>query len=288
MHLTLIDVPYDSGRRDERTGAGPPHLLASGLVDDLRRGGHHVERIPVRLDDAFFPAEVAAGVELMRRVALEVARAREANRLPIVLSGNCNVTVGTVCGLGVETTGVLWFDAHGDLNWPDVSPSGFFDGMGYAMLLGRGWEALAATIPGFAPLAAERAALLAARDLDRGEEDLIADNGLLRLSTEALRTERGKSELGDFGRRSRRLCVHVDLDAFDPRVVRGNGLATPGGVDVGDVLGAVEAAARQTPIGAIAIASYDPAVDREDRGPGVVRSLLEGLLGRDPETATDP
>lgn len=277
MQLIFIAVPYDSGRLLERMGAGPRHLVESGLPERLRQAGHDAEVVEIRLPDGFH-TEVAGGVALMRRVAEEVAAAVAAGRLPVVLSGNCGTAVGTVSALGAESTGVLWFDAHGDLNTPETSPSGFFDGMGYAMLLGHGWQGLAATVPGFSPLPAAHAALLAGRDLDPGETDLVAASGLLSLPPDRLREPAGRAALGELGRRVDRLYVHVDLDALDPSVIRANYLPTPGGLEPREVIEAAAAALAEARLGAVAFTSYDPSQDQRDPGPAVVAEILLGLL----------
>jgi arginase len=281
VQLSLIAAPYDSGRLLERMGAGPRHLLEHGLLERLREAGHEVEVTEVLLPDGFH-TEVAAGVALMRRVAEEVAAARTADRLPVVLSGNCGIAVGTVSALGAESTGVLWFDAHGDLNTPETSPSGFFDGMGYAMLLGHGWQQLAATVPGFTPLPVGNAALLAARDLDPGEHELVAQTGLLALPPERLRESAGREALTALGRRVERVYVHVDLDALDPRVIRANYLPTPDGLEPEEVVAGATAVLTHAPLAAVGIASYDPREDERDPGPQVVAAILLGLLAAQP------
>lgn len=280
MHLSLIAVPYDSGRFEERMGAGPRHLLESGLPERLRAAGHEVEVTEIRLPEAFH-TEVTAGIALMRRVAEAVATARAAGRLPVVLPGNCGMAVGTVSGLGAASTGVLWFDAHGDLNTPETTPTGFFDGMGYAILLGHGWQQLAAAIPGFAPLPAANAALLAGRDLDPGERELIARTGMLALPPDRVRSEAGHRALADLGRRVGQLYVHVDLDALDPSVIRGNQLPVPDGLDPDEIVAAAVAALAHAPLAAVCFACFDPTEDDRDPGPGVVEEILLGLLRRE-------
>ena len=277
MKLSLLEVSYDSGRYLERTGRGPRRLIEAGLADDLRRAGHDVEHEELRLAPGF-TTEATSAVALMSRVAHAVHRAHGAGRVAVVLSGNCGMAVGGVCGLGPRRTGVLWFDAHGDLNTPETSTSGFFDGMTFAMLLGRGFRALAATIPHFEPLPVAQAALLGARDLDPPERELVERERLLALSVERLRTSAGLDALATLASRVERLYVHVDLDALDPQVLRANRLPAPDGLDVSDVVQAVGAAARRAPVAAIGFASYDPAADERDPGPVVVRELLDGLL----------
>ena len=113
VRLTLLEVPYDCGRYGERMGSGPL-ALAAALPEELSAAGHDVQVRPVRLPgtpERFF-AEVAAVIALQHEVRREVAAAREAARLPVVLSGNCGyAALGAVAALP-PPVGVLWLDAH--------------------------------------------------------------------------------------------------------------------------------------------------------------------------------
>lgn len=277
MRITLVVVPYDSGYLDARTGAGPRHLVTNGLPENLRDAGHDVEVSEVLLPPGFH-TEVTAGVALMRRTAEEVGAVLEGDRFPLVLSGNCGVALGMSAALGPETTGILWFDAHGDLNTPETTPSGFFDGMGYAMLLGHGWQQLAATVPGYAPLPSAHAALLGARDLDSGERALIDRTGMLFLPPATLRGEASREALVALGRRVEQIYVHVDADVLDPTVLRGNELSVPGGLDPEEVVAAAGVALREAPLSGLSVGSYDPNEDDPEAGPRVLGQLIVELL----------
>jgi arginase len=281
MRVTLFVVPYDSGHLDVRMGAGPRHLVAHGLPERLAEAGHEVEIPEVLLPEGFH-TEVTAGVTLMRRTAEAVREVLERGRFPVVLSGNCGVCLGLATALGTAGSGMLWFDAHGDLNTPETTPTGFFDGMGYAMLLGHGWRQLADTVPGFAPLAADHAALLGARDLDPGERDLIDRTGVLHLPPAALRGEEGRAALAELGRRVERVHVHVDPDVFEPSVLRGNYLPVPGGLEPSEVIAAAGVALREAPLAGISIGSYDPGQDDPATGPRVLGEVVVGLLATCP------
>lgn len=163
MNLTILSVPYDSALRSVGMGAGPEHLIGAGLSDRLAALGYTVERETIE-HETDPPAEIRTGFELMRGIAVEVRRAVRGGRFPIVLSGNCNAAVGTLGGLG-EDIGLVWFDAHGDFNTPETTTSGFLDGTALATLMGRCWESLAATVPGFHPLPEADVVLAGVRDL---------------------------------------------------------------------------------------------------------------------------
>jgi arginase len=274
MQVTLIEVPYDSGRFDERMGRGPRELVAA-LPAALADAGHDAEVRPVRLPDRFFH-EVAAVVALQHEVRAAVAAARELGRLPVVLSGNCGyAALGTMAALP-SRTGVLWLDAHADFNTPEVSPSGFFDGTALATLTGRAWPAVARRRDGFAAVAEERILLLGARHLDEEERRMLLASAVTWLPTETVRGDRGRLDaaLDVLAARAERLYLHLDLDVLDPSELRANTYACPGGLLVAEVEAAIAAAAARLELGAVAITAFDPTADEERRGPAVVTRLL--------------
>src|SRR5687768_13373447 len=127
--IHLIRVPYDSGQRALRMGAGPD-ALAPSFVDALRAEGHEVTGETVEAPPGF-ATEVATAFALARALSERVRAARAEGRRPLVLAGNCMSSLGTVAGLRDEDDdlGVVWFDAHGDLETPETTTSGFADGM---------------------------------------------------------------------------------------------------------------------------------------------------------------
>lgn len=276
MRLALIQVPYDSGRFGERMGGGPLRLVEAGLVDGQRAAGHDVELVPIRLDPGFV-TEVGCAMTIEHRVAAATRDALAAGRLPVLLTGNCNhAALGAVAALGTGTTAVVWLDAHGDLNTPDTSPSGFFDGMALGVLTGRAFRGLAERWDGLAtPLAEDRIAVVGVRSLDPGEREHLASSPILVVPTGRL--DRLEPWLEETARRVDRVYLHVDLDALDPTELSANAYATPGGLTVADVETVIAAVRRHLALGAVAFTSYDPAADRDERGPAVVSRLLAAI-----------
>jgi arginase len=278
MDLDLIVVPYESGRRGVGMGAGPEHLIRGGLVEHLDRAGHDVRLIPVLAPEPGNGREIAAAFALMVQVSRAVAAAREEGRLPLVLSGNCGVAaMGAVAGLG-EGTAVVWFDAHGDLNTPETTASGFFDGMALSIALGRCWKGMAARVPGFQPVPARDVALVGARELDPGERALLAEGEVGAIAAVELR-QRLPRFLEGVKARTSAAYVHVDLDVLDPSVGRANAYATPEGLAVEDVLWTVRQAASALPLGALALTAYDPSFDPEGRILAAALRIAEDSLG---------
>lgn len=280
----LLEVPYDSGYRGARHGAGPGALVSAGAADRLAAHGADVDHTVVELPDGF-TGEVAGGVEVMRRVAQDVAD--HPDQLPVVIAGNCGVTLGVVAGLRARAperrVAVLWFDAHGDLQLPSTSTSGFFDGMGLAMATGRCWEALAATVPGHAPLPDDRVVLVGGHDLDAAERELLDASALGLLDVPAVRAGRAVEVLDAVAARSDAVHVHLDLDVHDTTVAPANSYAVPGGLTAPEVRAVVAAAVARMPLASATVASWDPVLDVDHRMRDTALELLALLGGAAPE-----
>lgn len=266
-------------------GAGPPHLLASGLVQRLRDAGHDVKVRELSPSDGTWVAEIGTAFDLDRQLARVVASARGDGAFPLTLGGNCITSVGTIAGLGVARVGVLWFDAHGDFNTPETTLGGFLDGMALATVVGRCWTTLAAGVPGFAPVAEEDVILVGARALDRGESELLASSRVTHLHDEEA-PSRLDAALAALGRRVDGLYVHVDLDVLDPGEGRANGYADGRGLSRIGLLDAIATAARRCRVLAAAITAYDPGYDGDGR---IARTAIDVALAlTSPTPAPDP
>jgi len=278
MDVDLIVVPYEGGRRGVGMGAGPEQLIRGGLAEHLDRAGHDVRLVPVLAPEPANGREIAAAFALMVQVSRAVAAARVHGRLPLILSGNCGVAaVGAVAGLG-ERTAVVWFDAHGDLNTPETTDSGFFDGMALSIALGRCWKGMAARVPGFQPLSPRNVALVGARDLDRGERELLEEGEVRTIPAGELRAL-FPGFLESVKGHASAAYVHVDLDVLDPSVGRANAYAAPGGLSAEEVVWTVRQAASAVAVGALALTAYDPAFDPQGRVLAAGLRIAEDTLG---------
>jgi arginase len=144
--ISVVVVPYDSGHRGLRMGAGPEHLVEGGLAGALRTGGRGPSFATVH-PEGDPPAEVATAFELHGLVSERVRGALAEGRFPLVLSGNCNASVGTISGAGPGGLGIVWFDAHADFNTPETTTTGFTDGMGLAVAVGHCWRKMPRACP---------------------------------------------------------------------------------------------------------------------------------------------
>lgn len=183
-------MPYDSGNRGARMGGGPERLLSGGLEGALRSGGREVRKTVVEPEGALLP-EVATAFELMRLISGEARRAVESGELPLVLSGNCNASVGTIAGVGGgEKLGIVWFDAHADFNTPETTTTGFTDGMGLAVAVGHCWGAMAGSVPGFSPVPEQNVVLVGTRATEPAEHERLEGSGVAVVGADLL-GERG-------------------------------------------------------------------------------------------------
>ncbi|MGY1720680.1 arginase family protein [Blastococcus sp. SYSU DS0552] len=277
--VRLLVVPWDSGRHDVRMGAGPTALLRAGAVDRLRERGYGV-REQVLMPSGEWQAELTTTFALHRLVAQAVAGARAAGEVPLLLSGNCNQTVGVLAGLGADQrrVGLVWLDAHGDFNTPEEDASGFLDGQGLAMAVGRCWRGATARLPGFAPLPEDDVLLVGARDLTAEQTEVLAGSGLTWLRPEvARRPEAVAAALDALAARVEVVHFHVDLDVHDPSIAPANGYAAPDGLTAQEVLGVLRLAAERLSVVSGTLASFDPAYDPDGCMRAVALQLLTAL-----------
>ena len=277
--VQLITVPYDSAHRGLRMGAGPTHLVARGLPDRLREAGRSVDVRKLAPTDGSWVAEIGTAFDLDRQLAEVVASARTRGAFPLTLAGNCITSVGTLAGLGAGTTGVLWFDAHGDFNTPESTVGGFLDGMALATAVGRCWRMLAATVPGFTPVAEGNVVLVGGRDLDAAEAELLAASDVTHIRAPDVATRLDEA-LDTLAVRVEHLYVHVDLDVLDASEGRANAYAGGPGLSRGELLDAIASAARRCRIAAGAITAYDPGYDSDGRICATATAVALALVGQ--------
>ncbi len=283
--MTAIDIiycPYDSGRKDWRCGCGPTRILEQGAIARLEASGADVRLIEIE-PQVNYESENSMGFEIQRRIADACASARLASRLPLVLAGNCNAAVGGISGIGGgDSRGHIWFDAHGDFCTPETTDSGFLDGMGLAMMVGRCWQRVLSQMTGYAPIAEAATALVGARDLDPAEAQDLASSAITHLRVEDIRdrgmTEAFKPFMNKLVQSVNQVYIHVDLDVHDPVDVPANQLNVSDGLWAEEVREAITYIGQQVQIAGAGLGSYDPSVDPEGKTAEVAVKLLETFI----------
>jgi len=178
------------------------------------------------------------------------------NSLPVVVSGDCNSCLGTLSGLGSSSIGIIWFDAHGDMNTPETSPSGFFDGMSISIALGDCysgvWSQLGNTncVPRRMSCSSPQGISIpgaAAHRALTGPDDSAGRNG-----------NRACAKLDALAERVSEVYLHFDLDALDPEFAPGAGFRCPDGISLAQALEAIAMIGDRFRIRAAALTNYNP------------------------------
>ncbi|MEN3356448.1 MAG: arginase [Mycobacteriales bacterium] len=230
--------------------------------------------VPVRT--AVTVRAVAAGGDqwarlggLYRRVAAAVRDEVGAGGAALVVSGDCMTALGTVAGLqraGLDPA-IVWFDAHGDLQTPETSTSGYVGGMPLRILVGHRPELIAERL-GLAAVAPDRVTLVGARDLDPPEVAYLAGSAIRSLPVGAVTAE----SLPDGP-----LYLHVDLDVIDPAGLPGLRFPASGGPDAAATTTALRRVLDTGRVAAVGLAcTWRPGQHAADR----LRPHLEPLLAR--------
>jgi arginase len=290
--VALIGASLDLGAGRRGVDMGPSAIRYAGLATRIEQLGRSVEDLG-NVEGAV-PEATSMGSERVRflneikdaceRVAGLVARSVEAGLVPIVLGGDHSVALGTLGGLAraFGPGGVLWLDAHGDLNRPQTSPSGNVHGMPLAAALGlagpefdsRAWELPA--------VAAERVALVGVRSLDPAEAELLDDvdvhvytmSDVDRFGVEKVIRESLAHVAGPG-------FVHVslDMDALDPEIAPGVGTPVRGGLSYREAHLAMELVAESGLARSLEIVEVNPILDRENETAKLAVELVASALG---------
>jgi arginase len=275
--LRLVLCPFDSARHDTGMGAGPRELAADErLAPALEGAGWRLTIAEVPPAEDSHP-EILRTFEQHRWLADLVRDAHAGGAFPLVLAGSCGSSVGTAAGIGTGDLGVVWFDAHADLDTPADNVSGFLDVMALTTLTGGAWEALAATVAGFAPVAPERVVLAGVRDLAPYQRAAMERSGV-RVVAGAFALEALEAQLDALG--TPRVLLHLDLDALDAAAARANAYASPGGPSLPVVLDAVDAVFDRFDVAAAALTAYDPSADRTGAAQDAALLLLARIAVR--------
>lgn len=265
MKITLIAVPYHLDRENVGMGAGPTRFKEAGADRFLRDPGHEAEFHDVHLQGEH-SGELEAIAEIDAQVEQEVREAIRSGNFPLVVGGNCNVCLGALAGLGGTNVGIVWLDAHGDSNTPEISQSGFFDGMALAVATGACHAEVARRV-GLERCVPEANVVLAAvRDLDPLEKERLDAGEIAVVPYEPQATlTRIEQALDSLRERVDSVYLHVDLDVLNPDEARANEYSPPGGLSRRELGEAIEVVARRFVVRVASVTAYNPAYDPDGK-----------------------
>lgn len=296
--ISVTNVHLDLGAGRRGTDMGPSAMHVAGLVPELRRLGHHVEDIVTigsKSFEALEPGDPTARFlsvieQTVTRLADRVAEACGAGHFPLVLGGDHAQAVGTVSGLARhyhgqnKKIGLVWVDAHTDMNTPETTPSGNVHGMPLACLLGRGPQNLLKLSGRTPALEAHNVVIVGAREVDPGEVALIEATGV-RVYTMTELDRRGTSICLEeaFERAMDGTCgVHLsfDLDVVDPQHAPGVGTPVPGGLSLRESHLVCEMAAALRCLIGLEVVELNPTLDLANQTGRLAVWLILSALGK--------
>ena len=291
IRVAIMGAALDLGAGRRGVDMGPSAIRYAGLHGNLARAGIDVED---RGNVETVLAETRArGAEQARfldeildtcvRISTEVERVREEGFVPLVLGGDHSIAIGTLSGLSAPGSGgVLWLDAHGDLNTPETTPSGNVHGMPLAAALGLCGARFAKEglrLPAIDP---EHVALVGVRSLDPGEQALVRELGIAVYTISDL-DRRGVEPVIEeaLARVSGASFVHVsvDLDVVDPEFAPGVGDPVLGGLSYREAHLALELVAEAGVLDCLELVEVNPIRDHENTTASLAVGLAASALG---------
>ncbi len=210
-------------------------------------------------------------ITLYRPLAQAVQKAVTNGQRPVSMAGDCCTTIGVLAGLqqsGMAPT-LIWFDAHGDFNTWETSPSGFLGGMPLAMIVGRGELRMSEAV-GQMALAESQVILTDGRDLDPEEELAVAESAVLHLPEVTMLLERPLPP-GP-------IYVHFDVDVINAAEAPAMNYLADGGPTVAELRRVFDHLAASGQVEAVSVSSWNPELDTDGRTQRVVMALLDHLL----------
>jgi arginase len=294
MEISLIGVPMDLGADRRGVDMGPSAIRYSDLGAKLSALGHdvsdlntlHVPGPEVRAPGdprlKYLEPILKAADELARLVQARVA----AGSLPIILGGDHSISLGSASGAANARgpIGLIWFDAHGDFNTTETSPSGNIHGMILGALCGYGDPRLVNVAGGGPHLDPRRVAIVGARDLDAGEKELLREAGV-RVLTMTDIDRRGMADVTNeaiavASEGSNGFHVSFDLDVVDPTEAPGVGTPVPGGITYREAHLAMELVAETGRLTSLDLVEVNPILDRENHTALLATELALSAVGK--------
>jgi len=297
--IRIIGVPLDMGASRRGVDMGPSAMRVAGLEARLEALGHSVtDGGNIRVEVAETRASGNKNAHYITEIAETCARTAEAviatleeGGIPLVLGGDHSLAAGSISGVSEfyrrrgQKIGVIWIDAHSDINTPESSPSGNVHGMPLAALLGLGPEPLG-NLFGYSPkMAPENTVLIGVRDIDAAERENIRRAGVSEVYTMRDIDERGmravmEEALRAASRGTAGYHVSLDLDFIDPEDAPGVGTPVRGGATYREAHLAMEILADHGRLLSFEIVEVNPVIDEHNRTADLAVELACSAFGK--------
>jgi len=298
MIIHVLGVPMDLGSGRRGVDMGPSAIRIAGLADRLVELGHQVidegdldiknmEELKVGDPRARYLREIARASRLVCR---KVEGIMERGHFPLLLGGDHSIAAGSISGVAAfcarrrKRLGVLWVDAHGDINTPETSPSGNIHGMPLAAMLGHGPPELTSVGGPKAKLDPSRVALVGIRSLDQGEKVRLRQHGV-QVHTMSDIDRQGihrvmKQALARVTSGTHYVHVSFDLDAVDPAIAPGVGTPVKGGLDYREAHSIMELLHDSGVMTSLEIVEVNPILDDRNASAEFAVELVQSAFGK--------
>jgi arginase len=291
--LSIIGMPMDLGQMRRGVDMGPSAIRYAGINERLRvlfdeiedLGDIAVGRPEVVIDPNSNLRNLELVAEKNYMLSEEVDKIIQSGSFPLVLGGDHSIAIGTLAGVSkhYKNLGVIWYDAHGDLNTADTSPSGNIHGMPLAASLGLGHESLT-QLGGYAPkVKPENIVIIGARALDDGEKELIKELGIKvftmheidRLGMASVMEE----TINYLKDKTDGVHLSLDLDGLDPTDAPGVGTPVFGGISYRESHLAMEMLEEARIITSAEFVEVNPILDEKNKTAVAAVALMGSLFG---------
>ena len=291
--LAIIGVAIDLGAGTPGVSLGPAAIRFAGVTERLSNIGYQVEDMgDIVAIKPVSPHTDGTNLKNLDEVARvnnllceKVSTAMSANLFPLVLGGDHSIAIGTIAGVlqHKSNLGVIWFDAHGDINTDETSPSGNIHGMPVAVSLGLGHDRLTSIGGTDKKLNTKNIVFIGCRDLDAGERKILKELGITvftmheidRLGMTEVMTR--AIEIASNGTDG--IHVSFDLDSMDPVFVLGTGTRVPGGLTYRESHLALEMIAQTEKVVSAEFVEVNPIIDHKNETAKTAVALIGSLMG---------
>jgi len=299
MKIRLIDVPIDLGAGRRGVDMGPSALRLAGIKEKISALGFSVEDdqddifVPIPEHGHVFNSQLKYLPEIQAacsHLAERVELAKAEGTFPIVMGGDHSIAIGTIAGLSSwyrkqnKTLGVVWVDAHADMNTPETSPTGNIHGMPLAVNIGLGAEELINLHGAFRKINPDHVALIGIRDLDNEEKKNVRSKGIhaytmadidrmgiYTVIQDALQQLKDKVDV---------IHISFDVDGMDPAVAPGVGTPVAGGLRFRETHLIMETLAETGLVGSMEITEINPILDVKNQTAEVAVEMVCSALGK--------
>ncbi len=296
--IAIIGVPLDLGGNRRGVDMGPSALRMTNLAGRLSKIGYHAEDwgdIDVPIPEELRPGDPSkkyAGeiYKICERLERMVSRAYSRGIKPIVLGGDHSIAVGSVAGASKhlrnksQRLGLVWFDAHGDMNTPEISISGNVHGMPLAHIMGKGDPKLASLGGIRGKVSPQNTCLVGVRDLDDKEKELIAQSQIKVFTMKEIdrfgisKIIENVIEAASNGTNG--IHVSFDIDVMDPSLAPGVGTPKKGGLDYREAHLAMELLADSGLVASVDMVEVNPILDLKNSTAELGSELILSLMGK--------